>query len=404
MRIHNLKLKNIGPFGEEELIFIPKNEEKPPITIITGENGTGKTIILDAIRSLLTGKIFGRNIIQNEEDFYIEADLEYEGKIENNKSEVFQKGNNVFYYKQGKNTMPFAWGKYHDNNYFPPYILAYWDSTLAKDSFEIKNLATPNFKNYLKDSLSGNHKNVDIVQLICYFDYLRTSEDKTEKENGERMFNTIKKIVEKSIENGKFSHVARTTLSPIILVNNHSLTFEKLSSGNLYFLQRMIDLLGKMYAACIVNGLPLEKVCELEGLLLIDEAENHLHPKWQKTLITNILSIFPNLQIIITTHSPFIVNSYENVRVYVCKAENEFSKVEDVSNVYSNMPIEEVLLTPVFNTQPFNSLISNLLEKRKIASEAGNLAEKEVIEAKLRKLNPDYFAYFEVDKLLAQLK
>ena len=57
MRIHNLTLKNIGPFKEAHLEFIgpDDNTEKPPVVIITGENGTGKTIVIDAIRALFYG-------------------------------------------------------------------------------------------------------------------------------------------------------------------------------------------------------------------------------------------------------------------------------------------------------------------------------------------------------------
>ncbi len=52
MRLLSLSLKNIGPFKSESIVFIKEenNFSKPPITIITGENGSGKTIIIDAIR------------------------------------------------------------------------------------------------------------------------------------------------------------------------------------------------------------------------------------------------------------------------------------------------------------------------------------------------------------------
>jgi predicted ATP-binding protein involved in virulence len=52
VRIKNLSLKNIGPFLEAELDFMGANEagKHAPVTIITGENGTGKTVVLDAIR------------------------------------------------------------------------------------------------------------------------------------------------------------------------------------------------------------------------------------------------------------------------------------------------------------------------------------------------------------------
>jgi len=43
---------------------------------------------------------------------------------------------------------------------------------------------------------------------------------------------------------------------------------------------------------CATNGIPIKKYKEIGGVLLIDEAENHLHPKWQKLFLKNI---FDNL-------------------------------------------------------------------------------------------------------------
>ena len=50
MKIKSLSLRNIGPFIEADMEFFDDSDEKPPIVLITGENGTGKSIILDAIR------------------------------------------------------------------------------------------------------------------------------------------------------------------------------------------------------------------------------------------------------------------------------------------------------------------------------------------------------------------
>jgi predicted ATPase len=46
---------------------------------------------------------------------------------------------------------------------------------------------------------------------------------------------------------------------------------------------------------------------EIRGIVLIDEIENHLHPKWQKQIIKLLSEQFPNVQFIITTHSPICV-------------------------------------------------------------------------------------------------
>ena len=75
MKIKNLKLKNVGPFREAELDFPQERDAngKLPVTIITGENGTGKSVIIDAIRLLLNyNSRIGRDIVPDHNDFRME--------------------------------------------------------------------------------------------------------------------------------------------------------------------------------------------------------------------------------------------------------------------------------------------------------------------------------------------
>ena len=50
---------------------------------------------------------------------------------------------------------------------------------------------------------------------------------------------------------------------------------------------------------------------ETEGVALIDELDLHLHPNWQRVVVRNLTSLFPKLQFVATTHSPFIVQSLD---------------------------------------------------------------------------------------------
>ncbi len=50
---------------------------------------------------------------------------------------------------------------------------------------------------------------------------------------------------------------------------------------------------------------------ETEGIALIDELDLHLHPNWQRVVVRNLTSLFPKLQFVATTHSPFIVQSLD---------------------------------------------------------------------------------------------
>jgi predicted ATP-dependent endonuclease of OLD family len=57
-----------------------------------------------------------------------------------------------------------------------------------------------------------------------------------------------------------------------------------------------------------------------------DEPENHLHPNLQRTLLPNLLDVFPNINFIVSTHSPFVVTSVPNSNVYALDFDN--GKVE----------------------------------------------------------------------------
>ena len=52
MRLLSLSLENIGPFDRAELRFLDEPSDAVPVAFITGENGTGKSIVVDAIRGL----------------------------------------------------------------------------------------------------------------------------------------------------------------------------------------------------------------------------------------------------------------------------------------------------------------------------------------------------------------
>lgn len=58
---------------------------------------------------------------------------------------------------------------------------------------------------------------------------------------------------------------------------------------------------------------------EMEGLILIDEIDLHLHPKWQASLIRSLKRAFPRIQFIATTHSPMVLPSLEADEVFVLR-------------------------------------------------------------------------------------
>ena len=72
------------------------------------------------------------------------------------------------------------------------------------------------------------------------------------------------------------------------------------------------------YRMAVLNPMLGDKVLEeTPGVILIDEIDLHLHPQWQQTIISDLNTVFPNVQFIVSSHAPAVINSVakENIRI-----------------------------------------------------------------------------------------
>lgn len=398
MKIEKLHIKNIGPFKEAIIEFATKYNEvtgEQPVTIITGMNGAGKSIVIDAIRAALSGQQLERDIVADINYFSIEMNVILNGNTQWLSTSTLQNGHiqNV------------------DHNIWKPlvigydvpgpvnnWVIDYWSSKSPSDSFKITNMTTIQHEKALMGVMLGNKSNLNLINFICHIDYLRTSEMPAEKELGNIMYEKMKDVINQCLDNGQFKYVRRSDLTPIIEQNGIELSFEKLSSGNLFLIEHLLLLMCKMYSISILNQLPPKQIFGIPGLLLIDEIETHLHPKWQKKILGIIRSLFPNLQIILTTHSPFVVASMDGARIYTCVPHTGYSELRDETERYGHMPVEEILMSDIFGVYPFNDQITKLMIDRKQLIENGKKEEARKVAEKLYEINPEYFSYLNIKK------
>lgn len=406
MRLLSLDLENIGPFDEAHLDFRaePGSDEPEvvPVTFVTGENGTGKSIVIDAIRAAFGPQYarLSRNIVRDGQQFSLLAMLYDSRKTHDLRSRTVENGylvtdiNEIYYLPK---EIPYI----TQDHLATRWVVDYWQSALSTDSFHIENLTRPKHEEFLMGALQGTQSNTAATQLICHIDYLRDSRDPQEKRYGELLYRALEEIARAAVPDGRFAHVTRSRLEPVFEQRGHLIGVEKLSAGSLYLMQRMLSLMGRMYSCHVVTGRQGDDILSIPGLLLIDEPENHLHPKWQKRFIPTIQQVFPNLQIIVATHSPFILASTRGARVFVCRAEGDHCVVENVPDDYADSPIDQILASRAFaDTLPFSQEITDLLERRKAAIEARDEAERKRIEAALLERNREYFDYFHVEELV----
>ena len=81
---------------------------------------------------------------------------------------------------------------------------------------------------------------------------------------------------------------------------------------------------------------------EAEAVVLIDEIDLHLHPKWQRQIVRNLTAAFPRCQFIATTHSPQVIGEVEHDRIQIIADGQVYSPTHSFG-VDSSRVLEEIM-------------------------------------------------------------
>jgi hypothetical protein len=101
--------------------------------------------------------------------------------------------------------------------------------------------------------------------------------------------------------------------SPWVELDGVRLGFDVLPEGLKSLLAWLGDLVMRLSRTRWVDELPFR---ERQLLLLLDELDVHLHPRWQRAVLPMLQRTFPRAQLVVSTHSPFVVGSADDARVY----------------------------------------------------------------------------------------
>ena len=309
-------------------INIPLEKEDYPHLMITGKNGSGKTSLLNAIANHI--ERIANDRYKYFEEYkskikYFENELEkYKSKIEYFENELKVNPQNILsieqqlqYYKNqyelffGEVTVAFEdvdslIRKYQDGN----FIIAFYEAHRTiknlqesinptkpelQDKWGIKQTSTQEFLKFLahlkvQEALARNEKlEKDANQIREWF------------VNFERLLGEI--FQDKDLQ----LYFNYKDYSFKILTKGKEFKFTELSDGFAAVLDIVVDLILKMQ-----HKNQLTRAYECEGIVLVDEIETHLHLELQKVIMPLLTKIFPNIQFIVTTHSPFVLSSLSN--------------------------------------------------------------------------------------------
>jgi predicted ATP-binding protein involved in virulence len=100
-------------------------------------------------------------------------------------------------------------------------------------------------------------------------------------------------------------------------IDNHESDFLPIalhSDGIHYFIEMVSEI---AYRCIVLNGYKKDQaIAETTGIIMIDEIDLHLHPSWQRHVVGDLKKAFPKIQFVVTTHSPFIVQSLKSDEIW----------------------------------------------------------------------------------------
>jgi len=250
-KIEYLDIVDIKNFFSIKDITLDNLKNKKEIYIV-GENGDGKTLLLQAIAIGLKGtKEDGLKEFRERED-------EFRIKIDNR--EKIQ--NNFFAYGSSRN----------DN------------CKLKEDREGYLNL------------FSGEYDLKSPIKWLQYLDYSEQKEDSESSISVKKAKKILQHLLNREID------IEISPKEVIFKEKGSTVSFEQLSSGYRSVITIICDLVARLS-----EKQKVEDIEDFRGVVLIDEVELHLHPKWQYSFIKKLRETFPKIQFIVTTHSPTVL-------------------------------------------------------------------------------------------------
>lgn len=354
MKLEQLLLQNFRGFENFTMTFHPK------LTVIAGVNGSGKTSILD-----VTTRLLGISTEQNSAGGFSNLDC----RNDETEARVSLKG-----------TTPFSsTGKWHSEMKFQKHS---WQSThknrapiqIPPDRREAGPLPIhPYYQvNRHADDKTPGSTNPQIWRAQRawepvfgtrnFDDFFLWFREREDLENEERRDNPVYvdhllDAVRKALVSilpgydkprvrrprfGENGTSAPTTHIPVLTLikEGRELAFNQLSEGERTTAALTCDIARRL-AVANPNSDPLQGA----GVVLIDEIDLHLHPKWQAQVVESLGRTFPNIQWVVTTHSPIVLSRAPSECVRLIK---DFRLVETLPMTSGRDP--NSLLTDIFDS------------------------------------------------------
>lgn len=351
-------------------IKIPLSKDSRKHLILTGKNGSGKTSVIEALVrhfEYVLGDFYTRDRIE-EMIVHIKRKLSNgsEDKVRVNQSLNLWE-NLLLHWTEGAITDCTSFSDLREKYAEGRFVLAYYKADRLTKVETSKSIE--------KVELSQQYKLNDSpgAQLVKYMVDLKATQafaqqkmDHIRVSEIEKWFLRFEGILKKIFDDPSLRldfDIDNFTFR-IIQTNRDPFDFNTMSSGYSAVFKIINDLIMRMEK---------HKTTDMEGIALIDEIDTHLHLELQRTILPFLTELFPNIQFIVTTHSPFILNSVENAVIF------DLETGTLVENGLKNYPYDGIVES-YFNTDHLSTELRDKLNRYKALAEKSELTDRDWAE------------------------
>lgn len=341
-------------------------------TVLLGENNTGKTNVLRALSYLVVSKFdfrveFGeeREVIGEGTTFAARGNETFFGKGKQYVKSILSNGdhwNSDSSIECAKGTVSYLDLFPYGVNRVPARAVLSERETFPYDTL-----------------FSSDARLLDLQEWLLQLDYSQKSGSEKSQKHLDKMHELLKSELFPEIKGFKFGRyeLENDQVSVRFETIDGDMRFDELGFGYQTTLTWLTDFCKRMFELYPDAENPLQE----EAVVLVDELDLHLHPKWQRDIVPTLSKVFPRVQFIVTTHSPHVLQSMADVNLYVLRRDETSGEItverSDVTD-FTGWTVEEILSETMELKDGVRSVVYN--EKKRAFENALKAKDRQAAE------------------------
>lgn len=391
----SLTVENVRCFGPEQTLDLSVGKGRPAQwTIILGDNGVGKTTVLRSLVALVPDSPpFYTKMKISMPKYAVNFKLNSEwNPYRQNRESNYRLSANYFV---GGDSIRSTNGK-EFNDFYVSGDKSSWGSASARLNEEVgevvcfaygasRRMGDTSLSDTGEDSsfaslFSDNVALINAEEWLLQADYAAHAANSSgAQKRAKARRDEIRKVLIKllpDVDDIRFVALNEEQFKPGVEVKTPYgwVSIKELSLGYKTLIAWMVDLASRLFDKYAESKNPLAE----PAVVLVDEIDLHLHPKWQRNLMSFLTELFPNTQFIATAHSPLVVQAASDANVVLLKREGDHVVIDnDVKSIHG-WRVDQILTSDLFGLESARPpQLDSLLEERTKLLSKSRLTKKD---------------------------